>query len=380
MIHNEDGTYRMVRPPLRARFNPLDMVRSAKSPVGVAKMLAASLIIPDGSRPHWGNGARSLLGAFMCFTALQPGYRFDRNLGSVWEDLNQRNSPSRNGDDILEGEFSAFLRDMSNTTIANGYPAREASRFIDGAHDEVRSIRQTTFTNCGSILDDPEIVEAMSESSLDLADIQREPTTIYLCLPGYLMDSHSRWFRLMLACILAAVERSGLREPDSNAPRTLWLLNEFASQQKNDVMLEALPRMRGHGQQFWIFVQDLNQLRYWYKDAWETFVSNTGVVQAFGGSPDMFTAEYLSKQTGQQTITKVGKNESDKGGGSTSYNAGGRPLKYPHEIMALNAGPDNKLKQLLIFSGEGSVVADRLLYYRDLPPRKSGSGPRSASA
>ena len=373
VLHNPDGTYRMFRPALRARFNPLDMIRMSNSQVSIAKMIAASIIIPDDGKPHWGNGARSMLGAFMAFAALEPGYLAARNIGSVWDDLNRPNAVRIDAEgNKYPGEFDDLLDMMTYSKSAARYPAREAIRFLDGAHDEVRGIKNSVFTNCGSILDDPEILEVLSESDVDLADIQREPITIYLCLPGYLQDSHSRWMRLMLTCILAAVERSGIRQPGSDKPRTLWLLNEWASQRRNDVMLEALPRMRGHGQQFWIFVQDLSQLRYWYKDAWETFVSNTGVVQAFGGSPDVFTSEYLSKMTGQQTIIRKGTSESTRAGAGTSTNASPapRPVLYPHEITSMNAKPEDELRQLLIFARLGSTSkTQRMLYYKDLPLR-----------
>lgn len=367
---DEDGVVTGEQPTLRARYNPLSMVAKSDMPVALAKMQGAAIVIPDPGKPHWGQGGRSALAAYASYAALDPEYPLPRHYGSVWDDLNLPTSKTvRDDGEILPSFFDIHLREMSRSQVAGGYPAREANRFIGGASDEMKSIRQTIFTNAGAIFDDPQIIEAMSYSDLEFGTIQHKPTTIYLVLPGFLSDSHARWFRLMLACILGAVEREPVWEHDDQRPRTLWLLNEFASLGRNDVLLEALPRMREYGCQYWVFVQDLNQLRYHYKDAWETFVSNCGVIQNFGGSADVFTAEYLSKMAGQTTavVKNFTENTNVTAGVGTSYTRTLRPLVYPHEIATLNATPEDALKQMLIFTGVGPTFADRVLYYRDLP-------------
>ena len=54
-------------------------------------------------------------------------------------------------------------------------------------------------------------------------------------------------------------------------------------------------------------IQDLSQLKRHYKDGWETFLGNAGVVQAFANS-DTTTLDYLSKKLGEVEVTQSIKN------------------------------------------------------------------------
>jgi type IV secretion system protein VirD4 len=58
--------------------------------------------------------------------------------------------------------------------------------------------------------------------------------------------------------------------------------------------------MRGYGLKLITIWQDLSQLKSIYKDRWESFIGNAGVLQSFSAQ-DVTTAEYLSQRTGQTT-------------------------------------------------------------------------------
>jgi type IV secretion system protein VirD4 len=105
-----------------------------------------------------------------------------------------------------------------------------------------------------------------------------------------------------------------------------------------------------------------------YESAWETFISNAGVIQTFGGSNDNFTSEYLSNMTGSYTVSIKSTSEQQVGvGGSITHSETKRPGLMPHEIATLNAKPGDKLRQVLFFSGHGYTFAQRLLHYTDFP-------------
>ena len=87
-----------------------------------------------------------------------------------------------------------------------------------------------------------------------------------------------------------------------------------------DMIENAAGYAAGFGLKLWIILQDLTQLKRHYKDGWETFLGNAGVVQAFGNS-DLTTLEYLSKKLGQteivqpvqSTTTSVSASSNDPG-------------------------------------------------------------------
>src|SRR6202051_326821 len=116
--------------------------------------------------------------------------------------------------------------------------------------------------------------------------------------------------------------------------------------------------------------QELAQLRALYPRSWETLLANVKVLQAFG-TADHFTAEYLSRLTGQATVPTRGSNRTR---GSTSNNllfvnrqqgtaeqAGeaGRRLLLADEIRRLPAD-----RQLLFVSGREPLLTARADYRR----------------
>jgi type IV secretion system protein VirD4 len=123
------------------------------------------------------------------------------------------------------------------------------------------------------------------------------------------------------------------------------MLDEFAQLGHLGPIEDAFGLVRGYGVQIWPVLQDLNQLKALYKDRWETFVGNAGVVQGFAPN-DLTTAEWMSKRSGDTTVAATGYNKGDaqsmSGQGSTntglSYGQIRRPLLLPQELMGLPAG------------------------------------------
>lgn len=81
----------------------------------------------------------------------------------------------------------------------------------------------------------------------------------------------------------------------------LFLLDEFGTIGKLSCIERAFGLLRGRGVCVFAFLQDLNQLKRDYGEAWQSFIGNSTAVISFG-SMDEFTCEYISKMTGTKTV------------------------------------------------------------------------------
>ncbi|MFD2427210.1 type IV secretory system conjugative DNA transfer family protein [Sphingobium scionense] len=174
---------------------------------------------------------------------------------------------------------------------------------------------------------------------------------MFLCLPPDRLDAYSRWLRLLVAQALTDMARS----PVKPARPVLFLLDEFAALGRLEPVERAMGLMAGYGLQLWPILQDMHQLRALYGERAGTFLSNAGVLQAFGVN-DHATAELLSKSMGQETLefrtagyseTHGSIFERSKHTRSTSTQVSARNLMNPDEIMRM--GPD---EQLLMIQGK----------------------------
>ena len=91
--------------------------------------------------------------------------------------------------------------------------------------------------------------------------------------------------------------------PPGNEPPlpVLFLLDEFGTIGKLSCIERAFGLLRGRGVCVFAFLQDLNQLKRDYGEAWESFIGNSTAVISFG-SMDQFTCDYISKMTGTKTV------------------------------------------------------------------------------
>ena len=125
--------------------------------------------------------------------------------------------------------------------------------------------------------------------------------------------------------------------------------------------------MAANGLQLGLILQDIHQLRSLYGTSASTFLSNAGVLQAFGVN-DYDTADMLSKTMGRETITYETGGQSEKDvmvkdperSLSKTQHLAARNLMDAGEIMKL--APDTLL---LMRVGENPLVVRKLRYYAD---------------
>jgi type IV secretory pathway TraG/TraD family ATPase VirD4 len=126
--------------------------------------------------------------------------------------------------------------------------------------------------------------------------------SIYLVLPLDKLQTQARWLRMMVSIAIRAVTSKGSRSP-LGLP-VLFMLDEFGTIGKLNMVAQAYGLAAGRGLIMWTFSQDLNQLKRDYPEEWETFIGNSQAVTCFNVR-DNFTAEYVSKMLGTQTIEQV---------------------------------------------------------------------------
>ena len=335
-----------------ARYNPLDRLEADSLDLTEDAMTLADALVFDEAETeaHWNEEAKALIAGLILYVICHddPAHR---NLTSVRDYLT-----------LAPDDFTALLTVMQASDGAGGLIARAANRYLSKSHREAAGVlsgaqRHTHF------LDSPRIAQVVGSSDFAFADLKDSVATVFLILPPDRLDTYSRWLRLLVAQAIGEMARSPAKPPRP----VLFLLDEFAALGRLQPVERAMGLMAGYGLQLWPILQDIHQLRSLYGTNAGTFLSNAGVLQAFGVN-DYDTADMLSKTMGRETITYKtgGQSEKDvmvKDRGrtvSTTQHLAARNLMDPNEIMKLK--PDTLL---LMRVGEHPLLVRKLRYYTD---------------
>ena len=100
------------------------------------------------------------------------------------------------------------------------------------------------------------------DSDFSFDELATGRATIYLVIPATQLRDNGRWLRLMVSMAIRAVARirASLDLP------VLFLLDEFGTVGRLEVVENAYGLMRGFGIAVWAFLQDLNQLSQDYPE------------------------------------------------------------------------------------------------------------------
>ena len=345
-----------------ARFNPLSILDpDSDDYADNLAYLADSIIITQGSRdPHWDDSARELVAGLMAFVVESPQYRAEASLGLVRELLS------------LPGpELRVAIKETQ--ALGEGSLARRKLVRFDSDSTETGSIMSTARTQT-TFLDSDVLTRNMDESDFSFEELCGGNVSVYLVLPPDKLHTYARWLRLMVSSAIRAVARGG----SQGALPALFMLDEFGTIGKLDAVAQAYGLMAGLGMIMWVFVQDLNQLKRDYPDHWETFIGNSQAVTCFGVG-DNFTADYISKMLGTQTIehTQVSTTHGTSVGPpqmnapiwasrtshqtSTSYSTQvmSRALLNPDEVRGLGG------EFCIIMGGFPPILCQRIVYHAD---------------
>jgi type IV secretory pathway TraG/TraD family ATPase VirD4 len=321
--------------------------------VALAGAMAEMLVVSTGREtdPHWIETARELLRGLLIYVAGLAAER--RSMSELRTILTGS-----------EDEWAEVLADMlADPLRGQRIVARTATTHLNRPEKERGSVLSTLVRHT-AWLDDPRLARAFSRHDFDLRDLKRRRMTVYLALPPDRLRACLGFVRGFIGLALDAMTTT----QGKPAQRVAFFLDEFGQLGRMDSLTDNITLLRGYGAQFWLFVQDLSQLKAVYP-RWQSFLANT--TQQFFGTADYDTAKYLSDALGQFTIRYRTSSQSSQTGfsirpGSGSTGSGehlqGRSLMTPDEVMRL--GPT---RPIVMISGEAPYLLDRLNYLEDAP-------------
>lgn len=327
-------------------FNLLDMASAGFNPLATldpdsdtfmddAAGVGEALIKVEERDPHWSESAQGLIVGLLMWE-VQQARREGR--APLLENVRQLlTEPDEY--ELIDGKRRLIkgLRITAARMCDQGGFEIESliGRFLRDT-DEIASIQSTADRQTSWILSRPMRAD-LARNGINFADLKCRPVTVYVVLPAERMRTHSVWLRLVIVTALRSLYRPG------GLP-TLFMLDEFAQLGHLGPIEDAFGLVRGYGVQLWPILQDLNQLKALYKERWETFVGNAGVVQGFAPN-DLTTADWMSRRAGETTVVAAGYSHGDSsnpgGQGSSdglSYQQTKRRLFLPQELMDIREG------------------------------------------
>ena len=346
-----------------------------------ARVLAEAIIVDQNeSDGHWVATARNFMAALLLYVGLDPVEKDARTLFRVRQIVTQP------WDDLVE-----LLGYLSDNTLFEGLIARAARAMLNRSEKERRTILSTLERDT-AFIEDPALWKAIKSSSFDMNQLVLTNKRLHVIVPFDYTEQMKSWLRLTIAAFYNACLRNRLSE---ELPRYLQfrhiIIDEFAGLGKLDFIMKGIAEARGAGLKYHLAVQNFPQLKATYGEGWENLVSNS-FIHAFGVNEN-FTADYLSKMTGQATVVTESKGYSSsttKGtsstrgsssssgpGGSTSgsssststsestttgssitFSSVGRPVLMPDEIRRLS-----ETQQLLFVRQMPALLSRRVPYF-----------------
>jgi len=324
-----------------AGFNPLaNMDPNSPKFFEDAAGIGEALIQIAGQEPHWSESAQGLITGLVMWE--KKFHRDEANLENVRMMLTE-------SDDWIEEEDAdgkKHKRKCAGLTVTaqrmvkyGGYEIESLAGRFTGENDELSGIRSSADTQTRWLLS-PMMRADLSKNGINFANLKTRPTTVYVILPAEQLSKHSVWLRLVIVTALRSLYRPG-------GLRTVMLIDETAALGHLKPLEDAFGLVRGFRVQIAVIFQDLTQLKALYKERWETFTANAGVVMGFTPN-DLTTADWMSKRSGQDTILAKGFSENTglSTGQKATLSAGSglsdqqvaRPLFLPQELMGFEKG------------------------------------------
>ncbi len=318
----------------RATHDPLLEI-DIESPdlIDDAAAVAEALVLESSGEngQHWTLAARNLLMGLVLFARIGGQSLSDiRRLlecdpASIWDTMKEC---APQGNEPLELQAALDIIAGQGSTLSNKSD-REAPAIISTAIEQLGFLKSPAMRQ---LFEDRKDRPRATLSTLK-SNAQERQKTIYLVLPSGRVGTHSRWLRLMVTLALLHFERRSEIKPTHPV---LMILEEFAALGHLRPVEQAAGFIAGSHVRLWSVLQDLSQLKTNYKEGWETFLGNAGILQAFSVS-DLTTCEYLSKRIGETTVETTRKEEvgtSQFRGGDTGERREFRtvPLITPSEM------------------------------------------------
>ncbi len=291
--------------PKSDRYNPLDELDDPRELGSRARRLAEMLIVRQGNKgaaeaTFFENEAINLLTAVIMHVVqltAKPQLRHLRTLAEVRRIctlpiLGSRPERSMHVKEYIEDIFIQMAQ-----LPGRDYVRRQGSVFQGYESKLLGSFMSEINANMAFWDDHPGFAEVTGASDFRFADLEREPTTVYLSIPLKDMSTSYRYLRAMVGAAFSALEE----KQEAKRASVLFVLDEFPALRDMDFMRDAIAQMRSSGAWFWIFIQDIAQLEEQYGRSADVFLSQTDHQIYFGGLNDAKTRKHLSTALGVST-------------------------------------------------------------------------------
>jgi type IV secretion system protein VirD4 len=365
----------------RAHYNPMSVLHpDSKTIIEDAGLIADALVIAAGKDPHWDESAKNFIEGIMLHVATAPEYDGARDLVTVRTELVRALLPADEPDD--DGENAPLcaleLAMLENAErLAQWEATADLGNALEGAardffekEERERSSVHSTARRHTKFLDYSAMRRVLRGHDFNLADLKANSAgvSVYLCLPASRIGLCNRWLRIFVNQLLDAMER----EKTKPAAPVLVCLDEFPVLGYMSQLEDAAGQIASFDVKLWVMLQDWGQGKALYKERWETFAGNSGILQFFGNN-DLITTEYISRRLGKTRVDvtrsgEVGRDQVQQGMSGRSESAELHDMMTPEEISRFYARNDQHKRQLVIWAGYNPMILQRIEYFDPKSP------------
>ena len=300
-------------------YNPLAVLKpDSPTIIEDAGLIADALVVRSGQEkdPHWDESAKNFIEGVILHVATEPRYAGRRNLLTVRDLIRTalaQEPAALVGEDeeplhLLEKEMlqsaARFAKNIATEDLGGALEGAARDFYEKGSNERAGVL--STVRRHTKFLDYTAMRRVLAGHDFDLADLKRDRNgvSVYLCLPASRMGLCNRWLRIFINQLLDAMER----EKTAPAAPVLVCLDEFPVLGHMRQLEDAAGQIASFGVKLWTVLQDWGQGKALYKERWETFAGNAGILQFFGNN-DLETLEYVSRRLGKTRIEVARQNE-----------------------------------------------------------------------
>jgi type IV secretion system protein VirD4 len=312
----------------------------------------ANILFPDvqGSDPIWTASCRSLflgLGLYLLETPGKPV-----TLGQMAREVFSAD----------DKRFKKILQQREESGDPLSGVCRQALEDYLNTSDNTRTSIRKTFSSRFELFLNPVIDAATARNDFDLTAVRKRKMTIYL---GITPDNLSRLSPILNLFFQQVVDLNTRELPEHNKAlkyQCLFILDEFRSLGKMQVIAEAIAFLRGYGLRLLTIFQSPSQVREVYgNDAAETYFENHQVRIVYTPA-NVRVAKEISEELGNLTVKSKSKSRPTWGGkgGSDSESDQARALLLPQEVAQI--GKDD---EIVFAKGCLPIQANKIRWYLD---------------
>jgi type IV secretion system protein VirD4 len=238
------------------------------------------------------------------------------------------------------------------------------SDFLTGAEPQVDGIRKTVSTRL-SPWANPRIASTTSFGDVDLSQIRRKPTTIYLVVPPSAVPRMRPLLRLFFHQLIEANTDVTPEEDPTLKVQTLLLMDEFIRLGRMSDFAESLQYISGYGLRAALVVQSKSQLEAHYGAAEAQDIFNNVGAEVMFSVNDLKLAKEIEERLGDNTQTVVTQNKPrfwawmNPTKQSEAEHPHRRPLMLKQEVLGLD-----RAMQIVLTGGQQQLT-HRICWHAD---------------